>query len=336
MIARSRRPSSTLVLVLLATACQPEAPVTPLPMTQPPPAARLSSDLAAFFHGGGCYPQGVPLGSIDAQFSQIALINPHWAPVQSGQSPDSDPILVHGIVHSPHGNDGGDFPVDHGSSDATAELELDAADRNFAATGNGSDANARLEIEWESGKWPDWAWPGEGDRIVALGRWIYDCGHDGAQAGHCMADGARTCIVDADCQPPACSTCSAMDVCQGQHFQYSSELHPPYATAVLRQGRGGRVASETSVASAATRADIFVSVDGGSAGDRCVVSHHDPLVDLIFSTECYPLAQPLAPLNKYDCRAASRPTPTPCAPYAEVPSLPAARSFPSSIPARSR
>ena len=33
------------------------------------------------------------------------------------------------------------------------------------------------EMEWEFNKYPLFAWAGEGDRITALGRWIFDCGH---------------------------------------------------------------------------------------------------------------------------------------------------------------
>jgi hypothetical protein len=40
-----------------------------------------------------------------------------------------------------------------------------------------------LECEWDTAFLPSWAWPQRGDRIWAVGRWIYDCGHPGAN-GH--------------------------------------------------------------------------------------------------------------------------------------------------------
>src|SRR5262249_36181603 len=59
----------------------------------------------------------------------------------------------------------------------------------------------QLEIEWETGIgtgetqgdghagsnggpiFPKWAWPSPGDRVWAVGHWIYDCGHFNKIAG---------------------------------------------------------------------------------------------------------------------------------------------------------
>jgi hypothetical protein len=80
---------------------------------------------------------------------------------------------------------------------------------------------------------------------------------------------------------------------------------------VIRSGRGGLLeASEDGEGHAVpvTRADVFVSPDGGGAGDACVVSHREPSPNaVIFGPSCFPLSAPLAlipptarPLNAKD------------------------------------
>src|SRR5947199_33720 len=100
-----------------------------------------------------------------------------------------------------------------------------------------------IHTEWEAGAYPAWAWAGTGDRLIALGRWIFDCGHPDATPGTCSVTTARQCILDKDCRPPTCSGCGNMETCVGVHFGFSSELHPPYATAAIRTGRGAVVSS---------------------------------------------------------------------------------------------
>jgi hypothetical protein len=124
---------------------------------------RPDSNLAVDVNGG-CYPQPVT-GDL---FSQLLLVDPEWSPVLSGTVIDSAPVLIHGTVADVHGLLSGDFPSTHISSDMVAELTLDAADQDRVATGNGS----HLAIEWEARALPEFSWPGEGDRTVALGRWI--------------------------------------------------------------------------------------------------------------------------------------------------------------------
>lgn len=256
----------------------------------------VDSNLAIASRGGGCYPQGLrsKLPSPLDQIEQITLVNPEWAPVENGQVVDSKPVLVHGIAHVPHGDTGGDYPANHVYSDHTAQLELDEPDRWLLGTGNlDQSGEGRLEYECESGKCPDWAWLGEGDRVVALGRWIFDCGHPNARAGRCSASTATECIVDADCPES--------DICQGVEFRYSTEIHPPQATAVIRQGRGGIVSADDDAApTAATRADVWVSADAGAASDRCPLTHVEPVADMIVKRDCYPLHQPIAPINEVD------------------------------------
>src|SRR5262245_10000255 len=196
----------------------------------PPPAPNepINSDLALHTNGGGCF----PTDERDRTLEQIVLVNPEWAPVVNGSAVAADPVLVHGTVLWAHGDTGGDFPATHMSSDYNAAIELDPAERFRLATGNigEHDAHPTLELEWEAGMVPAWAWADAGDRIVALGRWIFDCGHPDLRPRHCVTSTVTECDDDADC--------GAGDSCDRQHFGYSSELHPPHATAVLKSGRG--------------------------------------------------------------------------------------------------
>jgi hypothetical protein len=265
---RLRRP--LLVLALLALAAAPAA------------ADPVDSDLAAAMNGGGCQPTGLQPGLFD----MLTLINPEWAPVLNGPVVTSEPVLVHGTVMDMHGDTSGDFPATHVRADVNHFVQLDPEDAARLATGND---DGLLHFEWEAGAYPAWAWAGPGDRIVGLGRWIFDCGHTGAIPGSCSVTTPMQCAIDSDC--PAAETC--VDA----HYAYSAELHPPQATAAIRSGRGA-VASKRKGATPvpATRADIFVSADAGGAGDRCILTHQAADDDL-FQVQCFPLSEPVAPLN---------------------------------------
>jgi hypothetical protein len=284
-----QRVQSGLVSSLLPilAACLGAAAAAPLAT-----ADGLSSDLAANTNGGGCYPTGIN----PALFDMITLVNPEWAPVVDGPVVDSDPVLVHATVTGMHGDTGGDFPATHVRSDVNYYLKVDPEDQWLLASDNGDN----LEFEWEAGALPDWAWAGSGDRVVAMGRWIFDCGHTGAHPGQCSVHTANACVIDTDCAKPTCPTCSTGETCQNAHFGYSSELHPPYAEAVIRQGRGARMGTRQGWrAIPVTRVDVFVSPNGGGAGDRCVLTHQ-PSFNAVFATDCFPLAEPVANVNLRD------------------------------------
>lgn len=259
--------------------------------------ATLDSDAAAYTHGGGCYPNSY-YGSIT---DQLTLINPEWAPVTNGQTVASKPITVHGTVEEMHGDLSGDFPSTHIRADVNHFLRLDAGEEGLLADGN-LEEDGRLHTEWEAGKYPAWAWAGVGDRMVAMGRHIFDCGHPGAHGGQCSATTGRPCVLDADCQPPTCAGCGATETCVGVEYEFSSELHPPQAAAAIRQGRGGIVSNRPGTKVVlASRADIYVSPDGGGAGDECILSHRASPFDQL-SVQCWPLTKPVAPINAADFR----------------------------------
>src|SRR6516162_8074061 len=234
--------------------------------------------MAAASNGGGCYPTGIHPAVLD----MLTLINPEWAPIVNGQSVDSAPVLVHGIVQGMHGDTSGDFPSTHVRADVNHFVALDPADADRLATGND---DGLLHFEWEAGAYPPWAWAGTGDRVVGLGRWIFDCGHPGSSAGACSVTTSTQCFIDGDC--PMGETCT------GAHFGYSAELHPPYATAAIRSGRGAIVGHRPGATPVlATKADIFASPNGGGAGDRCIITNQASSLALL-SIQCFPLAQPV-------------------------------------------
>jgi hypothetical protein len=280
-VTHARRAALIGLLVLVAAA-------------PPAGAAPLDSDLADARRGGGCHPTGRQPSVLD----MLVLINPEWAPVTSGQTVDSDPVLISGTVDRMHGETGGDFPSTHVLSDVVMDVRVDPEHEDKVATGN--DEEHVMLFEWEAGKYPDWAWPGLGDHIWGLGRHIFDCGHPGARFGRCSATTGRECVLDGDCRPPLCSACGAAETCEGEHFAYSSELHPPHATAVIRTGRGAPLSGRAgATARPATIADVWASPDGGGAGDRCVLEHRASEADQLV-IECFPLREPVAKLNAKD------------------------------------
>jgi hypothetical protein len=258
-------------------------------------AAPVDSDLGAAMNGGGCYPPGLSVtGPTDPTL--VNPVNPEWAPVVHGMEVDSDPVLIHGTVMHAHGEIGDDFPATHVRSDVVAQLQLATADTDRLAIGNVQNNKGLMNLEWEAGALPPFAWPEEGDRIVALGRWMFDCGEPGPIPGHCSMTTTQACILATDCTVPACPSCGA-ETCQDVHFNYTTELHPPQAMAVIRQGRGAPISRVPYAAPVlVTRADVYANADGGGAGDRCILTHRESLAELL-GTNCFPLSQPVAHLN---------------------------------------
>src|SRR5205814_4897314 len=71
-----------------------------------------------------------------------------------------------------------DVPITHRSYDANIDVTVDPG--YDYATGVSRDATAEagtIHLERESGSFPLWAWPQPGDRIQALGSWVWDCDH---------------------------------------------------------------------------------------------------------------------------------------------------------------
>jgi hypothetical protein len=277
--------------------------------------------------GGGCHPIGLLATAID----QFPLVNPEWAPVADGASPLSVPVLLHGTVADSQISRE-DFPSGHVTHDQNTGIRLDDADRGLLATGNVAEGGD-LELEWETGSYPSWAWAGPGDRIVALGRWIFDCAHPDPAPGTCHGT-PTACVLDSDCPVGV--------ACEGTVFHYRSELHPPQATAVIRTPRGAVLsATDGGPVTLVTRADLFVSGDGGGAGDACVVTAK-PSLPALLGAPCFPLSAPLAllppgagPLNAVDFEVdVPLPLPLGRVPFVEVVPHDTPAAFGAVVPAR--
>ncbi|MFI5395219.1 MAG: hypothetical protein ACHQ9S_06755 [Candidatus Binatia bacterium] len=145
-----------------------------------------------------------------------------------------------------------------------------AADTTITAGGENC---GLIEMELEFKKYPLFAWAGEGDRVTAVGRWIFDCGHpDPDPLGGCSNNPSTPCIFDGECGGNLCNS-------PAPTFNYRSELHPPQAIAVLRNKSNGKTP--------ATQADVYVSADGGGAGDACTVTHQRLSTSVLFQKSCF-------------------------------------------------
>src|SRR5262249_42314989 len=150
------RPSSAAVLLLVGL-------VASMPASGH--AAFTDSNLAVSpatqANGGGCYPVSINPGLLD----MLTLVAPEWAAVNVGSHlpPVSDPVTVHGTVNLAKINESGDFPGDHVSDDENTFITVDSADMALVGTGNvgpeGVEAG-QMEVEWEIGSYPLFAWPG--------------------------------------------------------------------------------------------------------------------------------------------------------------------------------
>ena len=201
--------------------------------------SNLAASATAHLNRGGCYPTPLVPGLLD----MLTLIDPEWAAVDvdSHLPPVSDPVTIHGTVALAKVNEAGDFPGDHVTDDENTFITVDAADMGLVGTGNvhpmeGVEAGT-LEVEWEIGKYPLFAWPGTGDRLTGVGRWIWDCGHPNPNpAGSCSTTISQPCAIDSDCASPTCETCVGGETCVGVTWNYHSEMHPPQALAITRTG----------------------------------------------------------------------------------------------------
>ena len=265
----------------------------------PAHASNIDSNLAVSAgtraNGGGCYPVSITPGLLD----MLVLINPEWAAVDVGSHlpPLSDPVTVHGTVAFAKINEGGDFPGDHVTDDQNTFVFVD--EMGFVSTGNVGPSGVEAgntEIEWEIGKYPLFAWAGSGDRYTGVGRWIWDCGHPSPNPpGSCSTTMTQSCVIDGDCAAPLCPGCFPGETCQNVTFNYHSELHPPQAVALTRTG-GYAFRRLVRPGKLATRTDVWISPDGGGAGDACFLQHLASPLSLL-TTDCFPLSQPLANVN---------------------------------------
>jgi hypothetical protein len=283
------------LLIVSALGCAMSAPAEP-PLVNSNDAVSAATQA----NGGGCYPASISPSLLD----MLVLLNPEWAALDVGthSPPLSDPVTIHGTTDFVEINEPGDFPADHITDDQTTFLFADPADFGLVATGNVSPlgpAGGNIELEWEIGSYPVFAWAGRGDRLTGVGRSIWDCGHPLPDpTGTCSTTTSQACVVDSDCGPPRCPACVGGETCTGVTFNYHSEVHPLQAVAVSRI-HGYDDSKESRAGGPATRTDVWINADGGGAGDKCILTHH-PSPFLLLAIDCYPLSQPIANVNSSD------------------------------------
>jgi len=268
------------------------------------PALLNSNDAASAttqLNGGGCYPVSISPALLD----MLVLVNPEWAPVDVGTflPPLSNPVTIHGTVQLSKINEGGDFPADHITDDQNTFINVDAADMGLVATGNVHPAEGveagNIELEWEIGSYPLFAWAGQGDRYTGVGRWIWDCGHPNPNPnGTCSTTSSQACDINTDCAPPICTSCTSGETCDDVNFNYHSEVHPLQAVAITRT-HGYRRFKAFHAGKPGTRTDVWINPNGGGAGDQCFVTHQATPVSLLV-IDCFPPSQPLANPNTSD------------------------------------
>jgi hypothetical protein len=112
---------------------------------------------------------------------------PNWVYVNDKDFPAGNPPpaprWVSGTVKGPLGLlaarvASSDDPITHHSYDMNIDLTVDSA--GDFLTGVSRDATAErgtIHLERESAYLPFWAWPKPGDRLQALGSWVWDCDH---------------------------------------------------------------------------------------------------------------------------------------------------------------
>lgn len=112
---------------------------------------------------------------------------PNWVYVNDKDFPAGGPApaarWATGIVKGPLGLlaarvASSDDPITHHSYDMNVDVTVDPA--SDFLTGISRDAtpeHGTIHLERESASIPFWAWPTPGDRVQALGSWVWDCDH---------------------------------------------------------------------------------------------------------------------------------------------------------------
>jgi hypothetical protein len=284
---------------------------------------------------GGCYPASIP-GSDPT--SELPKVDPEWSGIgtmipiiQGGDAtlpPLSSPVLLKGTVALTKINVGGDFPGSHITDDQNTFITPDPDFNGFLATGNSGVTSCpgegcdKVEMELEIGKYPLFAWAGEGDHVTALGRWIFDCGHPDPNPGACSNDNSKTCISDSDCgtgntcvggvgtcttgstrciidadctgkcnlPPGTCANNASHSCTVNGDCNFGTCSTPPTFNyrAEMHPPQAIAVVRNKSVKKIpATQADVYISSDAGGAGDLCTVTHLASAGDVLFGKVCF-------------------------------------------------
>ncbi|MCW2964257.1 MAG: hypothetical protein JWO17_1509 [Actinomycetia bacterium] len=147
---------------------------------------------------------------------------PNWVYVNDKDFPSSGPPpaprWVSGTVKGPLGLlasriASSDDPITHHSYDVNIDVTVDNA--NDFLTGVSRDTTPEqgtLHLERESTSFPEWARPQAGDRIQALGSWIWDCDHYQGRGEKTEFHPFRAAIVTRDVSPRWAARTTEADV----------------------------------------------------------------------------------------------------------------------------
>jgi hypothetical protein len=147
---------------------------------------------------------------------------PNWVYVNDKDFPSSGPPpaprSVSGTVKGPLGLlasriASSDDPVTHHSYDVNIDVTVDSA--NDFLTGVSRDTTPEqgtLHLERESSSYPEWARPQAGDRVQALGSWIWDCDHYQGRGEKTEFHPFRAAVVTRNVSPRWPQRSTEMDV----------------------------------------------------------------------------------------------------------------------------
>lgn len=114
------------------------------------------------------FARGCPHEGATPKLGRLDLVVPEWVPVDLDETRVAEGILTESKIARQ------DFPLKpwHTYYDWNFLVGLDKQYTYLLSPVN----KGSLECEWDTGFFPSWAWPQDGDRIWIVGRWIYDCG----------------------------------------------------------------------------------------------------------------------------------------------------------------
>jgi hypothetical protein len=151
-----------------------------------------------------------------------------------------------------------DDPITHHSYDANIDVTVDGPDDFLTGVSRDSTPEqGTLHLERESAAFPFWAWPRPGDRIEALGSWVWDCDHYQGRGEKTEFHPFRAAIVVRAVSPRSAQRTSEADV------YVSTDATPAGREAECAHGTKG---SDAFKACAHTVAD-WLSVNGSYAFD---------------------------------------------------------------------
>ena len=100
------------------------------------------------------------------------VISSQWYAVAQIEGPGDYPLLEGRVQTSRVSRR--DTPMNHDSQDVNFHVAPDEAFQHLLFEGS---EESTIEVEWETGRFPESYRPTVADRVSVFGHWIYDCGH---------------------------------------------------------------------------------------------------------------------------------------------------------------